>query len=94
MLPDSITLPLLSPTTLFITVISVINSFKVFTQVQVMTFGGPVKSTEVIVFRIWEEAFTNFRMGYASAMALVLFAIIFVLTVLQFRLSEKRVYYQ
>jgi ABC-type sugar transport system permease subunit len=86
-----ITLPLLRPTILFVVVMSVILSFQVFALVYVMTGGGPAGSTSVIVFYLYQQAFTYFRMGYASAIGYVLFVIIFVLTLLQFKLFGKRV---
>ncbi len=85
-----ITFPLLMPTTFFILVTSVIGSFQVFTQVYVMTEGGPLKATEVIVYHIYKNAWDYLRMGYASAMSFVLFIIILGLTLLQFRLMGKR----
>ncbi len=87
-----ITLPLLRPTILFVVVMSVILSFQVFALVYVMTSGGPAKSTEVLVFYLYQQAFTYFRMGYASAVGFVLFAIIFVLTILQFKVFGKTVH--
>ena len=80
-----ITLPLLSPTTLFILVLSIIGSFQVFDLVWVLTHGGPLGATKVIVFYLYEQAFQYFNMGYASAIAYVLFAVLFILTMLQFR---------
>lgn len=85
-----ITLPLLRPTILFVTVMSVILSFQVFALIYVMTGGGPAGSTSVIVFYLYQQAFTYFRMGYASAVGYVLFVIIFVLTILQFRLFGRQ----
>jgi multiple sugar transport system permease protein len=87
----SITLPLLRPTVLFVVVMSVILSFQVFALVYVMTAGGPAGSTSVIVFYLYQQAFTYFRMGYASAVGYVLFVIIFVLTLLQFKFFGKQV---
>ncbi|MBA2448602.1 MAG: sugar ABC transporter permease [Chloroflexi bacterium] len=86
-----ITLPLLMPTTFFVLVMGVILSFQVFGLVYVMTGGGPVGATKVIVFYLYEQAFVFFRMGYASAVAYVLFAIIFALTLVQFRLMGRHV---
>lgn len=80
-----ITLPLLKPTILFVVVMSVILSFQVFALVYVMTGGGPAGSTSVLVFYLYQQAFTYFRMGYASAIGFVLFVIIFALTLIQFR---------
>ena len=88
-----ITLPLLTPTTFFVLVISTINSFQVFTQALIMTKGGPVHATSTIVYYIYENGFHWFKMGYASAMAWVLFLIIFLLTLLQMRLQRKWVHY-
>ncbi|HEV2126087.1 MAG TPA: sugar ABC transporter permease [Chloroflexota bacterium] len=89
-----ITLPLLSPTTFFVTVISVIGSFQVFQQVYVMTSGGPAKATSTIVFYLYEQAFLEFKMGYASALAWLLFAVIFIFTLIQFRYQREWVYYE
>lgn len=85
-----VTLPLLKPTTFFILVTSIIGSFQVFTQVYVMTEGGPLQATEVIVYHIYKNAWDYLRMGFASAMSFVLFVLIMVLTLLQFRLMGKR----
>jgi multiple sugar transport system permease protein len=86
-----ITLPLLRPTMLFVVIISVILSFQVFALVYVMTGGGPAGSTSVIVFYLYQQAFTYFRMGYACAIGYVLFGIIFVLTLVQFKFFGKQV---
>lgn len=80
-----ITIPLLKPTTLFVLIMSVISSFQVFDQVYLMTSGGPVNSTKVIVFYIYETAFYYFDMGYASALSFVLFILILLLTLIQFK---------
>lgn len=87
-----ITLPLLSPTTLFILVLSVIGSFQVFDLVYVLTYGGPLGSTKVIVFYLYEHAFRFFNMGYASAVAYALFAVLLVLTLAQIRFFRDQVY--
>lgn len=78
-----VTLPLLAPTTFFLLITGVIGSFQVFTPVFVMTRGGPLGSTDVAVYRIYERAFVNFDFGYASALAWVLFAFIFAATLIQ-----------
>lgn len=80
-----ITLPLLRPTTLFVLVTMVIFMFQVFTAVYVMTEGGPLHATDVLVYHIYRNAWEYLRMGYASAMAWVLFAIVFVATLVQLR---------
>jgi ABC-type sugar transport system permease subunit len=89
-----ITLPLLSPTTFFVTIIQIISALKVSVSPLVMTKGGPVGSTEVLVLNIYKEAFENFRMGYASAVAVFVFVVILAFTIVQFRLGEKKVHYQ
>ncbi len=86
-----IKLPLLRPIVSFVLMMGVINSFKVFTEVNVMTpDGGPLRSTMLIVNYIYELAFTNGRMGRASACALLLFVIIFVFTQIQNRVDAKK----
>jgi multiple sugar transport system permease protein len=81
-----ITLPLLKPTSLFVLVVTFIGSFQVFDPVYILTNGGPAGATSATVFYIYENAFQFFRIGYASALALLLFAIIFIFTLVQLRL--------
>jgi multiple sugar transport system permease protein len=85
----SITLPLLAPTTFFVSVISIINSFQVFPQVWVMTEGGPAGATTVLVERIVKHAFSYGEMGYAAAISWVLFALVFAVTAVQLRLQRR-----
>lgn len=89
-----ITIPLLTPLIFFNLVMGVIGSFQVFTQVFVMTGGGPLHSTLVYVMYLYNQSFLWFRMGVGSAMAWILFLIIFGLTLIQFRLSSRWVYYE
>jgi sn-glycerol 3-phosphate transport system permease protein len=89
-----ILLPLLSPTVFFLTVVSVMNAFQSFGQIHILTKGGPAGSTEVFVYSIYKEAFVNYQFGTGSALALVLFAMILLLTWIQFRFIEKKVHYQ
>lgn len=89
-----ITMPLLSPTTFFVIVINVISSFQVFDQAYVLTGGGPGNATNTIVYYIYSNAFQWFKMGYASAIAWVLFGIIFLATFVQFRYQKRWVYYE
>ena len=89
----NVTWPLLMPTTLFVVVMSTISSFKVFTQVFVMTDGGPGFQTTVSVFYIYERAFSDFQMGEASAMSFVLFGIIFIITMINMRYLNTEVKY-
>jgi multiple sugar transport system permease protein len=88
-----VTLPLLRPVILFVLVTGVIAGFQVFTLVYMMTEGGPLHSTDVIVYRIYQAAWEFLRFGYASAMALILFAILLAVTVVQFRLLGRRIEY-
>lgn len=89
----SITLPLISPTMLFVTVVSLINSFQVFGQIHILTGGGPAGETTTLVYQLYQDAFVNFRTGYASAQAVILFVILMGATVLQFKVAKKRVHY-
>ncbi|MCL4425897.1 MAG: sugar ABC transporter permease [Firmicutes bacterium] len=92
----SITLPLLNPTIVFLAVMGSIASLKIFTQVMNMTFegtGGPLHSTITLVLYIYQMAFTRFQMGYASAVTVILFMIIIVITVIQMRLITRRFEY-
>lgn len=88
-----ITLPLLNPTMFFVLVTNVIGSFQVFDTLYVMTGGGPAGSTEVLNFRIFQTAFQQFDFGYASAMAMLLFALILLITLLQVRYFNRRTTY-
>ncbi|AZR72220.1 hypothetical protein BBF96_01690 [Anoxybacter fermentans] len=90
-----ITLPLISPTTFFISIISMIGAFKIFTQVFVLYSGTPGldNSGMTMVFYVYDKAFGEWRMGYASAGAYVLFFIIFIFTLIQMQISKKRVHY-
>lgn len=88
-----ITLPLLKPTTFFILVTSIIGSFQVFSSIYVMTEGGPLHSTDVVVYHIYQNAWEYLKMGYASAMSWVLFIIIMIATCLQFKIIGTRVDY-
>ncbi|MCL5108357.1 MAG: sugar ABC transporter permease [Chloroflexi bacterium] len=86
-----VTIPLLMPTTLLVMVLSVVRSTQnAFGVVYVMTSGGPVNATNVIVLYLYQQAFQFYRMGYASAVAYVLFAFIFIATLVQFRLMGRR----
>jgi len=88
-----ITFPLLSPTTFFIAVTSFITMFQNFETIYVMTGGGPVDSTNMIVYYLYQNAFEFFEAGYASAIAVVLFLIVVTLTAIQFRIQGKWVHY-
>ncbi|WP_239696902.1 carbohydrate ABC transporter permease [Paenibacillus oryzisoli] len=89
-----IVLPLLSPTIFFVTIVSIIGAFQSFGQIHILTKGGPVNSTDVLVYSLYQDAFINFRFGTGSAQALVLFTIILIFTVIQFKVFERKVHYQ
>lgn len=90
----SITLPLVSPTLFFVLITTIINSFQLFPQVMVMTQGGPLGSTQVMVERIYVYGFRYFEMGYAAALSMILLVIIVTVTVIQLLLQRKWVYYE
>ncbi|AHY47108.1 ABC-type sugar transport systems permease component [Rubrobacter radiotolerans] len=89
----SITLPLLSPTLFFVVVVSIINSFQVFDQAFVLTQGGPGLASHTLVYHLYELAFVDFTFGASSAAAVILFAIILVMTLIQFRIQKRWVHY-
>ncbi|MDF2815627.1 MAG: sugar transporter permease, partial [Paenibacillus sp.] len=84
-----ITVPMLTPTTFFITITLIIWSFQVFGPVAVMTQGGPIDSTMVLSYHIYLLAFRFYKMGYAATVSWVLFAIIFAITIIQWQ-GQKR----
>src|SRR5690606_35568012 len=86
-------LPLIRPTLLYLVVTGTINTFQVFDAAYVMTEGGPQFATPTLFFRIYQEAFQRFNLGVASAQAIVLFLITFVLAAVQFRLLGQNVEY-
>ncbi|MEP7454213.1 sugar ABC transporter permease [Phyllobacterium sp. SB3] len=88
-----VTWPMLGPTTLFVTTISVINAVKVFETVKTLTEGGPNKSSEVLLFTIYQEGFVFLRVGYASAMTVIFLAFLIVLMLVQYRVLDRRVHY-
>ncbi len=89
----SVTLPMLTPSLFFVLIISLINGFQVFDQVWVMTEGGPVGSSTVVVEQIVRNTFSYGRAGYASAQSVVLFVIILLVTAVQLRLQKRWVFY-
>jgi multiple sugar transport system permease protein len=89
-----ITLPMISPAMFFMVVMGIIGALQVFTQAYLMTDGGPMNSTLFYVLYLYRQAFENLNMGYASAMAWVLFAVILVITGVQFVLARRWVYYE
>jgi sn-glycerol 3-phosphate transport system permease protein len=89
-----VTLPLLSPTLFFVTTVSLIHSFQTFGQIDILTKGGPMDATNVIVYSIYKDAFINYNFGSASAQAVILFFAVLVVTFLQFKFGERKVHYQ
>lgn len=89
-----VVMPLLSPTTFFLLLINTINAFKVFTQIYTLTQGGPINATTTTGYYLYQYAFQYFNIGYASTIAVALFVIILVLTLVQMRVSRSFVHYQ
>lgn len=89
-----ITLPMISPTLFFLTIVSIIASFKVFETIQIITNGGPQNSTNTLVYSIYEYGFQFYKIGYASTIGVVLLVIISIFTIIYFKLLSKKVHYQ
>jgi multiple sugar transport system permease protein len=90
----NVTLPMVSPVIFFNFIMGIIGSFQVFTGSYILTKGGPGHATLFYVLYLYRQAFENFKMGYAAALAMVLFVIIMALTALSFRVSSRYVYYE
>ncbi|MDR3493392.1 MAG: sugar ABC transporter permease [Ancalomicrobiaceae bacterium] len=88
-----VTWPMLGPTTLFVTTVTMINALKVFETVYTLTEGGPAKASEVLLWTIFKQGFTYLQIGSASAMAVVFIVVLLVLVVLQTRVLDRRVHY-
>jgi len=88
-----VTLPMIAPSLFFVSITGVIGSLQVFTQAFVITQGGPNDATRFFMYHLYDQAFRNLRMGYASALAWLLFLVILVMTLLQFRVNRK-IYYE
>ncbi len=89
-----VTLPLLTPSLFFLTITQFISSFQVFGIIYVLTGGGPARATSVYIYYLYQNAFQNSRMGYASAMAWILFVIIALITLVQWKLQKRWVFYE
>ncbi|MDD3572510.1 MAG: sugar ABC transporter permease [Eubacteriales bacterium] len=89
----SITLPSISPTLFFQIIINIIGAFQSFSQIRLLTQGGPGDATNVIVYAIYRDAFYNFRFGTAAARSIILFAIVLVITLIQFSFEKRSVHY-
>lgn len=88
-----ITIPLLSPTTFFITIMAIIKSFQVFDQTYIMTEGGPAKASLSLVLYIYQNAFEYFKMGTATTIAMILLVLVIIITAIQFWGSKHWVHY-
>jgi multiple sugar transport system permease protein len=88
-----ITVPLLATTTFFLVIVQLLGAFQAFPQIFVMTSGGPIRRTTTIVYYVYTHAFKNFDMGYASAMAFAMFAMMFSFTLIQMRFFRREVDY-
>ena len=90
----NITLPMISPTTFFLAIISTVNAFQAYDQIQVITQGGPAGSTRTILYMYYQSAFESYNMGQATAVATILVLFTAILSILQFTMSKKWVHYQ
>ena len=90
----TVTWPMLGPTTLFVAVITATNAFRVFETVATLTRGGPAFASDTLVYALYREGFNYFKAGYASAITVVFFVFVLLLTLLQFRVLERRVHYR
>lgn len=88
-----LTLPGLSPILFYTFVVNIIQAFQAFGQVKILTQGGPVESTNLLVYSIYRDAFFNYRFGSAAAQSVILFAIIMILTLVMFKMEKKGVKY-
>lgn len=89
-----ISFPLLMPTTMMVTIITIIGSLKVFDHIMLMTAGGPSNATMVAVYYIYYQAFRFFEIGYASGLSVILFALVLILTMVQWSLRKRISYYE
>jgi multiple sugar transport system permease protein/sn-glycerol 3-phosphate transport system permease protein len=89
----TVTLPMLSPITFFLVVTSILNTFQAFDIIRVMTQGGPVDSTNTLIYYVYEQGFVAFNAGRGAAASLILFVAMLAVTLFQLRYSERRVHY-
>jgi sn-glycerol 3-phosphate transport system permease protein len=89
----SVTIPMISPVLFFLLIIDTINAFQQFAVINILTEGGPINSTNTLVYAIYRDAFFNFRFGVACAESVILFLLILFLTLLQRKLGESKVFY-
>ncbi len=89
-----ITVPMLSSTFFFLLVVDILSAFQTFTPIHIMTSGGPLKSTNLLVYSIYREFYFNGKYGFAAAQSIMLFFVMLILTVLQFVFVERKVHYE
>jgi multiple sugar transport system permease protein len=89
-----VTWPMLGPTTLFVVVVTATGAFRVFETVATLTRGGPAFASDVLVYAMYREGFVYFKAGYSSAITMVFFALVLAVTLLKFRVLERRVHYR
>jgi multiple sugar transport system permease protein len=87
-----IVVPLMTPTIFFVLVTNTISTLQIFSEPYIMTQGGPANSTLTIVYYLYQKGFQRFQMGYGAALAWIVFALIFIVTIAQFNLSKRWVY--
>jgi len=87
-----IIVPMMTPTIFFILVTNTVSSPQIFSEPYIMTQGGPANSTLTIVFYLYQKGFQRFQMGYGASQAWIVFALIFIVTIIQFRLSKRWVF--
>ncbi|WP_415683570.1 carbohydrate ABC transporter permease [Breoghania sp.] len=90
----TVTWPMLGPTTLFVMVVTASNAFRVYETVATLTKGGPAYASDTLVYALYREGFVYFKAGYASAITVVLFVFLLILTFAQFRIVERKVHYR
>jgi multiple sugar transport system permease protein/sn-glycerol 3-phosphate transport system permease protein len=89
----SVTIPMLSPIIFFLVITSILNTFQAFDIIRVMTQGGPVNSTNTLIYYVYEQGFVAFNAGRSAAASIVLFALMMIITLIQLRFTERRVHY-
>ena len=89
-----ITVPLISPTILLTSIITVVGSLQVFAQIAVLTQGGPGTSTTVLVYYLYQQAFQFHHFGYGATLSVLLFAIVLILTVVQWQMRRRWVFHE
>ena len=87
-----VTLPMISPTTFMVVIMTIIGAFKSFANIYNLTSGGPARATQIIILFIYQKAFREFKFGYAAAASIVLFVLILILTIIQWSMRRRLIY--